>query len=385
MPNPAEHRESRRGELLGRTRASRRAREGLQRRAAALLLGIVSLSLVPSRLSADEPAKPRDFHVTEAGAASGGKVVQLRETMQVTLDDLDGYLAVAGKAPEELVLFIGSRPIVGLPARRIATSGDAKNVLLFDLRSLGGPDPKQSNRESWAGLVGSPSLSLDEKRTYLVTVGTEGRPLASDARVEFIVVSRFWGVIGWGIVLALSGGLGVLVVKSDVLRDPGPPPVNAQNQPLVKAFSLARVQFATWLWIIIASYVFIWVLIGETASLTGQVLGILGINSATLVGSVVVDNRQRNLTPAAPQTRDPAAPPPAPLAASASDSFFVDILSDKTGISLDRFQSLAWTVVMVVVFVTDVWRSLAMPEFNEYLLALMGLSSGTYVTMKANS
>lgn len=391
--------------------------------------------------NADEPTKSPAFRVTGAKSAAGGNVVELRQTIEVTLDDLDGYLASVKKSPAELVLFIDSRPIARLTPWRVATTDDDKNKLRVDLRSLGGNDPAKSNKASWAALLGSPCLCLDETRSFAVTVGTEGQPLASTAKVDFVVVPRFWAQIGLVVVLIVTVGLLMIAAQSDVLRDPGPAPL-LHGRPQVKAFSLSRVQLAIWLWSIITSYVFIWVMIGETASLTGQVLGILGINGATLVGSAIIDNRQRTLTAsqaaaqtqqasekaqevaaqaqhAAAQAREAAAQAPqgtaqtpqaaalaqlaavqvqqavtqvqaaqaprTPQPATATQSFFVDILSDKNGVSLDRFQAFAWTVVMIVVFVVNVWQSLTMPEFNEYLLALMGLSSGTYVTMKANT
>ena len=41
-----------------------------------------------------------------------------------------------------------------------------------------------------------------------------------------------------------------------------------------------------------------------------------------------------------------------------------------------------WTVVLGFVFVTTVYRTLAMPDFSATLLGLMGISSGTYVGFK---
>jgi len=65
-----------------------------------------------------------------------------------------------------------------------------------------------------------------------------------------------------------------------------------------------------------------------------------------------------------------------------TESFFIDILSDADGVSFHRFQAAAWTVVLGIVFGCMVWRNLEMPAFNDYLLALMGISSGTYLWAK---
>lgn len=62
-----------------------------------------------------------------------------------------------------------------------------------------------------------------------------------------------------------------------------------------------------------------------------------------------------------------------------SQGFFQDILTDDGGISFHRFQLFIWTVVLGIIFVTSVYKQLAMPDFNDTLLALMGISSGTYM------
>ncbi len=63
-------------------------------------------------------------------------------------------------------------------------------------------------------------------------------------------------------------------------------------------------------------------------------------------------------------------------------SFWHDILSDTNGISLRRLQIFVWTIVLGIIFVREVYNGLAMPEFNGTLLALMGVSSGTYIGFK---
>ncbi|WP_347275323.1 hypothetical protein [Candidatus Kuenenia sp.] len=65
-----------------------------------------------------------------------------------------------------------------------------------------------------------------------------------------------------------------------------------------------------------------------------------------------------------------------------SEGFFTDILSDANGISFYRFQIAAWTVVLGIIFISSVLNVLTMPEFPKELLALMGISSGTYIGFK---
>jgi ABC-type Mn2+/Zn2+ transport system permease subunit len=65
-----------------------------------------------------------------------------------------------------------------------------------------------------------------------------------------------------------------------------------------------------------------------------------------------------------------------------SQGWLTDILSDEHGISFHRLQMAAWTCAMVGVFLVEVWRTFAMAEFDAMTLALLGISSGTYIGFK---
>jgi hypothetical protein len=61
----------------------------------------------------------------------------------------------------------------------------------------------------------------------------------------------------------------------------------------------------------------------------------------------------------------------------------MDVLTDgETGISFHRFQMFVWTLILGVLFIHAVWYRLSMPEFDPTLLALLGISSGTYLGFK---
>ncbi|HRP29599.1 MAG TPA: hypothetical protein PLG77_14295, partial [Burkholderiaceae bacterium] len=65
--------------------------------------------------------------------------------------------------------------------------------------------------------------------------------------------------------------------------------------------------------------------------------------------------------------------------------WWLDIVSDTNGVNFHRFQMAAWTAVLGVIFVHDVYVSLAMPEFDNTLLGLLGISSGTYLGLKVTT
>jgi hypothetical protein len=62
--------------------------------------------------------------------------------------------------------------------------------------------------------------------------------------------------------------------------------------------------------------------------------------------------------------------------------FFRDILRDDQGVSFYRFQMAVWTLVLILMFCSSVYRDLVMPQFSSTLLGLMGISAGTYLGFK---
>jgi hypothetical protein len=51
-------------------------------------------------------------------------------------------------------------------------------------------------------------------------------------------------------------------------------------------------------------------------------------------------------------------------------------------VDFHRFQMMTWTLILGVIFIFGVFQQLAMPKFDATLLALMGISSGTYLGFK---
>jgi len=66
----------------------------------------------------------------------------------------------------------------------------------------------------------------------------------------------------------------------------------------------------------------------------------------------------------------------------ASENFLTDLLTDSDGVSFYRFQIFAWTIVLWVIFIGTVVRTLAMPDFSDQVLGLLGISGGTYLGFK---
>jgi hypothetical protein len=330
---------------------------------------------------------------------------------------------------QEIALYLEGRKIEGLVPESGAPRPE-EGTLQFHLQR------SEKSDEAWADLFGAPPLGDGFfKRPTEVSVGlANAYAVRTDKKDgnKFNLVRireyRFW-LCTIGLVLML-GLLYWLARDSDILRDIGPPPAgtDARGRPQRKTFSLARLQMATWFFLVVASLLYIWQITGAYNILTASVLGLIGIGAGTFLGAAVIDKGQQNNVSsqletlkaekvtlesevAALTTQTTAAPPPAnlpelqqtltakqkrlsfvndqiaKLMAAAepqpSRGLLMDILSDTgVGVSFHRFQMFIWTLVLVVIFIVAVWNRLSMPEFPATLLALMGISNGTYLGFK---
>jgi hypothetical protein len=134
---------------------------------------------------------------------------------------------------------------------------------------------------------------------------------------------------------------------------------------------------AFWFYLVIVSFVFIWLINDELDTITDSVLVLLGIGAGTALGAALIDKNKQPVTePSSSVT------PPEPGKPRESRGFLVDLLNDEGGLSLHRFQLFIWTLVLGVIFCGSVYKNLEMPEFSVTLLGLMGLSSGTFLGFK---
>ena len=281
----------------------------------------------------------------------------------------------------------------------------------------------QTSKEIWTTIV----TQRDKFFTSSVTlsVGLEGgEPVPTElTNFTIIIIKSGWFVTcSIAIIIILIFFLW-LAKDSNIIRDSGPQPAGNNKRP----FSIGRTQMAIWFFLVIASYPFLWLITGEFGTITGSVLGLMGISAGTALSASVIDLSKRNATggtrdkltaektvvenriselekatrksPAPANLKDlqaeldqkrirlgeidkQTAKIPAAGRARESIGFFRDVLSNDTGISFHRFQILAWTVVLGIIFIAEVYSNLRMPEFSETLLALMGISSGTYIGFK---
>ncbi|HET6225199.1 MAG TPA: hypothetical protein VFF27_02905 [Bacteroidia bacterium] len=137
-----------------------------------------------------------------------------------------------------------------------------------------------------------------------------------------------------------------------------------------RPYSLARTQLAWWSLITLCSFIFLVCITGEFTTVSGSSVILLGISAATTAAGKIIDNTDKNIQHIRHQNH-------------LTKGFFVDLLSDENGVSIHRFQSVAFHLAIGIYFLWEVIYHLKMPEIDPSLLTLMGVSSGAYTILKA--
>ena len=351
--------------------------------------------------------------------------LQLDDLVEVQVSNLEKWSqASEANNASKLVPYINGRAIRGnYPEELHLESGR----LIYHLEIT--PD----NKKVWIDLLGAPH-SMREPAT--LSVGLEdGSAFKSihgrgEQPVTLTVISPLYGLVALAVIFSTLALLLWLVRKTNIIREPGPPPAPGKRRP----YNLGRAQMAFWFFLIYASYTTIWLITDALDTITASLLALMGISAGTALGEALIDNgkdtavtnqlqdltaQKQALEQSITQTQaDLDAIDPATATAtdqsnrellnrqltdsrtrlnqidqqlrtldvqnapSASAGFLRDILSDGSGYSFHRFQIFAWTIILGIIFVSSVYNNLTMPEFSTTLLGLMGLSAGTYIGFK---
>lgn len=233
------------------------------------------------------------------------------------------------------------------------------------------------------------------------------------------VNTDLWLIVGV-VLLALATGIFIfLLFHGGVIREPALP-IRDDGLPPV---SLGRCQMAFWFFLVITAFFFLWLVTGrgDLDTINPTVLTLTGISAATALGAAFITSNTADPEAAAKppprnypgeiraakekiiaakragdkQTEQDARKLVGKLSKELKDwrrlhwnQWMLDLLSEENDmskpqiISFHRFQIIVWTLVLGVVFCSEVLTKLSMPTFDSTLLILMGISSGTYLGFK---
>jgi hypothetical protein len=155
----------------------------------------------------------------------------------------------------------------------------------------------------------------------------------------------------------------------------------SQIDPIKCPFSYARTQLLWWTMIILSCYIFFYGITGVVLPLNITAALLLGFGAVVYGFGKVIDNRQiqeskgwRNQDLGAQKTKP---------------DFIKDILSDDNGVSIHRFQAVLFNLIFGIGFIGGFVKAIISQkypfiDFNEWQFALLGISSATYLGLKAS-
>jgi hypothetical protein len=367
-----------------------------------LLSFIAVLAVVPlGRADGNDNAGKSDpvvANVTSVTSDSANNPCEagLGDRLVVGVDHLDTLMPKVKAAHGKIVLYLDGMPINGVYPEAFVGTDKIRYLLA---RS-------DESKQSWGALLGHPASF---SRKVGVSVGMEGdAAILTSATMNLVVIRPGWF---WAAVIALPILLAVLFggARSQMIRDDGPPPLLVEDEMAPggtpgpktsgkrapeRPYSLAKAQMAFWFFLILFSFLFIWAVTGAHDTLTQSTLVLMGIGAGTALG-VIAQNKGKEAKSDTLASLTGLQQERAAIVASGGDTkpvdaqiavitpsstgFLNDVLTDKDGISIHRFQLFVWTLVLGIIFIKEVYSNLAMPEFNGTLLALMGISSGTFL------
>jgi hypothetical protein len=357
---------------------------------------------------------------------------------------VDEWAKTSTNDPKKLVLYLDGRAMQGAVAQRVSGAGMREQWEIRLRRSeeardaweavLGKPIGHPRNVRVGLGPGAGPEFAITD------SVAPLGLALAPRGWLWLPILAWLVAIVGL-IYLARNTAI-IRDSPAPVPPPPGdtpPPAIPQQAAPKTRAavraerkqrlalrpYSMARWQMAFWFVLVTTAFLGIWIITGDTHGvITTQALFLIGLGAGTALAARVVEANGRqeqadakasvaaldaqwqtlNATKSAPisganvasnnalaatnsaleddmrqlEALRTAAAPDAPM----SKGFFTDILTEMGEPALHRYQYFVWTLIVGAVFLVGAYETLALPNLDDTMLLLMGISAATYVGFK---
>lgn len=355
--------------------------------------------------SAECLSKDLEIGNPDSLTSNAPKAYRLNGQLAVFLKD--GCLAQLKEAlakhtlPESVTLYLNRGKMEGLPVDRFLREADNATYLQFTLSR----DPAdEKSRAAWDTFLGSKDRADFPTNAALSIDGEPAVAIRAQDGITFGVSSNRAIKIAAGVSFLILVGLFLgLLLKSGAFLD-------ARGR-----FSLGRIQVGFWGLLVLLTVVALWFVTGAIETVPDQIMTLLGISTLTGLGAIAVDaskdaerltalktEAQKLVTLQATNQAgfDEAGGGPRLAAIQAEREemsaransavgrrrnvkcLLSDITNDGYGLSFHRLQACLWTAFLGWVFVNSVIHKISMPAFDDSLLLLMGISSGTYLGFK---
>ena len=137
-----------------------------------------------------------------------------------------------------------------------------------------------------------------------------------------------------------------------------------------RSYSLSKFQILLWTLVIGFLTIYVFMVTHELLVFSKEIVVLLGISGASSVSSRVLGIRRsrKEGTPAHTEGREPR---------------WTDLFMESGEVSLQKLQMFLWTLILAYIVIDTTVRTMSTPAISAELLALMGVSHGTYVIGKA--
>lgn len=158
-----------------------------------------------------------------------------------------------------------------------------------------------------------------------------------------------------------------LAAKTEIIKNSG----DLEKQ----SYSFGRTQLLWWTIIILSCFSIYYGIHGDVKQLNPSSLILLGISLGTTTAAKIIDNTEINSDNVMRHQEKKS---------HEKKGFFHDILSDKNGISVHRFQAFIFNLIFGLMFIIQFASKCKYVDFGPMELTLMGISSAAYVGLKMN-
>jgi len=225
----------------------------------------------------------------------------------------------------------------------------------------------EQNRSAWAAAVGA------EAQGQGVAVGLGSATVEASAIEQADGGGNFRMVLGDPLCRRLGDAylvvltLGSIIVAwlSRLVRDRGVLADGAVEWG--RTYSLARTQLFLWSVVVAGVAGYLWITTGLLPALNVETLTLLGVSAGTTGGAQLLDRRGGQPPPVKPT----------------SGFFLIDLLDDGQGASIHRFQAVLANTGLAFIFAIESLRQLDFYVMPPSWTAVLALSSGVYLGLKA--
>jgi hypothetical protein len=264
----------------------------------AVLVVLFSSSSVVSAQSPTPSPSPIPITVTRAWLEGNQKRSDagFGDRLVVEVEHLSEAMKQDKINPRDFVLFMDGQAMKGVKVTGIEgpkprdNDPNGPSWLAFDLVRT------EDSDAAWRNLLGSPKWRHNYREVGVSVGGADGEAIPQSTPayrpVMYLRIYHRWWAVGSVVgLLLLVAGFVVLARMGHVIRDTNPPRAAKKN---LKPYSLALTQAAWWFFLVIGSFVFIYMITGDYNSMTEQALILMGIGTGTALGSFMVNASKRD-------------------------------------------------------------------------------------------